>query len=499
MTEVFRTLATRLTAAYVLAAIVLVVIVLAALTAFALSAFGIASRQAGSAVARQAPDEIRLQVARHGTLEAAASSLARDLSRPGLHIVIFRVRPRSRHFLAASVGEDEEGRPMVVTAARARFEGAPGPPPFDGPAGAPPRRPSEAMAPFPFGLNLFLRLTPISVESGGARVTILPDPTPLARIINAFWLAMIPIGIFVVVAAWLLGRAIAGQALRPLVETTASLRRFGAGDFTPRTIESSQRNEIGELVQAYNAAASQVAAAFEERRAAEGQMRQFVADAGHELRTPLTVVIGYLDVLRRRALHEPSASSQIYETMLVESRRMQALIDKLLVLARLEHPQAAPRELETVDLAEVAARVATSLESRAPERRVIVHRDPDALVRGDENELHDAICNLQNALKYAPESPVEVDVRTEANDVVFAVSDRGPGIEPAEQERIFDRFYRGRERGDAQGFGLGLAIAKRAVERAGGSLSLWSVPGQGARFTIRIPAASHGEQAAVRV
>ncbi|MDQ2907777.1 MAG: HAMP domain-containing protein, partial [Candidatus Eremiobacteraeota bacterium] len=317
----FRTLATRLTAAYVLAAIVLVVIVLAAVTAFALSAFGIASRQAGAAVARQAPDEIRMQVARHGTLEAAASSLARDLSRPGLHVVIFRVRARSRHFLAASIGEDEEGRPVVVTGARVRFDGPPGAaPPALGPAppeaapalraspGSPLRHPSETMAPFPFGLNIFLRLTPISIESGGARITILPDPTPLARTINAFWLAMIPIGIFVIVAAWSLGRAIAGQALRPLVETTASLRRFGAGDFNPRTVESSQRNEIGELVAAYNAAASQVAAAFEERRAADAQMRQFVADAGHELRTPLTVVIGYLDILRRRAQNNLPAS-----------------------------------------------------------------------------------------------------------------------------------------------------------------------------------------------
>ncbi len=497
----FRSLATRLTAAYVFAAIVLIVIVLAAVTAFALSAFGLASREASAAVARQAPDAIRSQVARHGTLEAAATALAQDLSRPGLHVVIFGLHRDGRRFLSASIGEGDDGRPVIVTGRLARLAVPPGTPArFETRSGTAPgfeppsdsrHRQFEGMAPFPFGLNLFLRLAPNIVESGGARVVILPDPTPLARIINAFWLAMVPIGIFVIVAAWLLGRAIAGQALRPLVETTESLRRFGAGDFTPRTIESSQRNEIGALVSAYNAAAAQVAAAFEERRSAESQIRQFVADAGHELRTPLTVVMGYLDVLRRRAQNEPTASLHIYDTMLAESRRMRALIDKLIVLARLEHPQAAQRELETVDLAEVAARVATSLEARAAGRPIALHRASDALVRGDEAELYDAVSNLaENALKYAPGSTVEIDVHTEAADVVLAVSDHGPGIGPAEQERIFDRFYRGAERADSDGFGLGLAIARRAVERAGGILSLTSAPGDGARFVIRIPAAS---------
>ncbi len=498
----FRTLATKLTAAYVFAAIVLVLIVIAAVTAFALSAFGIASREASAAVARQAPDAIRLEVARHGSLEAAAAALARDLSRPGLHVVVFRVHGERRRFLAASIGAGPDGRPIVVTAPRAPLERMP---PGSEPSGPPPsddssHRRFEGMSPFPFGLNLFLRLTPTSVESGSARVTILPDPGPLAHTINAFWFAMLPIGSVVIVLAWILGRAIAGQALRPLAETTASLARFGAGDFTPRTVESVERNEIGELVSAYNAAAAQVARAFEERRAAEAQMRQFVADAGHELRTPLTVINGFLDVLRRRAQHEPSSSAHIYETMLAETRRMRTLIDKLIVLARLENPHAVAAQQEMVDLSEIAARVATSLEGRASGGTIALVRDPDALVHGDETEMYDAVCNLaENALKYAPGSPVEIKVHGDSNEVVLEVSDRGPGIEPAEAERIFDRFYRGRERAGTEGFGLGLAIARRAVERAGGSLVLASTPGEGACFTIRIPAARRGERSVVRV
>jgi two-component system OmpR family sensor kinase len=362
----------------------------------------------------------------------------------------------------------------------------------------PPLHRYERMAAFPFSLNFFLRLEPKSVDFPGGRITIFPDPGPLERAINDFWLAMLPIGLFVVVAAWLLGRYITGQALRPLVETTASLNRFGAGDFNPRPVLTADRSEIGELARAYNAAVAQVSEAFDERRAAELEMRQFIADAGHELRTPLTVIMGFIDVLRRRTHNEPAISAKIYDTMLAESRRMKELIDKLIVLARLENPH--ERELETVDLTQIAGRVVSALQALESKPRIGLQVETDALVRGYENELHDAVCNLvENALKYAPDSPVEVRVGSEGDTIVVDVIDRGPGIPLAEQTRVFARFYRGRDRVDAEGFGLGLAIAKRAVERADGEILLASAPGHGCRFTIRIPRAARGESAVLAV
>jgi len=501
---VFRSLATRLTAAYVFAAIVLVVIVFAAVTAFALSAFGIASREGSAAVARQVPDEVRMELGRFGTLEAAAPELARHLWRPGLHVAIFRVDRLGRRFLAATGPPEGDGRPSVIVAAPSPFAGSapslgPVPAAVHGPLEAGGHRRIDRMTPFPYGLGALLHLEPQNVDVGITHVTVFPDPAPLDRTIHAFWLAMLPIGAFVVIAAWLLGRTIAGQALRPLEETTASLNRFGAGDFTPRPIHSSQRNEIGALVEAYNAAAAQVSAAFEERRAAEAQMRQFVADAGHELRTPLTVVMGFLAVLMRRAGTEPSSTGKIYETMLLESRRMRSLIDKLIVLARLEHPPAVARERETFDLADVARRVVGPYAALGPASRIALHAEADALVQGDENELYDALTNLvENSLKYAPQSDVDIRVRTERDCAIVEVIDRGPGIPAHEQAKIFDRFYRGRDRtAETEGFGLGLAIAKRAVERAGGEISLASGSGHGCCFTIRIPRVASREPAAL--
>jgi two-component system OmpR family sensor kinase len=357
---------------------------------------------------------------------------------------------------------------------------------------------AERFSTFPMVVNLFMHVQPHFLElANGVHLAIVPDATQLAHFVGAFWLALAFIGTFVVLAAWFAGRYIAEQALRPLVETTASLNRFAAGDFTPRPIVTSDRGEIGELVTAYNGAVKQVAAAFEERRSVEMQMRQFVADAGHELRTPLTVIMGFIDVLRRRGTSDPVASGRIFDTMQAESRRMRALIDKLIALARLENPQR--RDSEPVEVAALAQRVVDALQALQDRPRIALHAERGLIVRGDEHELHEALSNLvENALKYAPGSPVDIDARADGSAVVLKVSDRGPGLSAQDREHIFDRFYRGENRGETEGFGLGLAIVKRAVERAGGEVSVDSTEGKGATFTIRLPR-QPGEPARIAV
>jgi two-component system OmpR family sensor kinase len=503
----FRSLAARLTATYVFAAIVLVVVVVAGVVWFSISQFGIASRSAMDAVAKMAPFEAKIDIARAGSLRAAAPQIVRTLARPGLRVELFGRNGSHGFEVAAEYGPGPDGQPAVSTR---QLEGRwPGPPPF-GPPSFGPARPGEGFRdgpgyrqagrfrPYPFGLTGLLHIEPRFVRLPEGTLHIWPDPAPFEGAIGAFLWAMIPLGLGAVIAAWLLGRFITGQALRPLVETTASLNRFGAGDFTARTIMTSDRSEIGELAKAYNAAAAQVTAAFEERRVAEARMRQFIADAGHELRTPLTVIMGFIDVLRRRAQSDATMSSKIYDTMLVESRRMKDLIDKLIVLARLDTVH--ERELETVDLGDVASQVVAAREALETRPRIALRVEDRAIVRGYESELHDALANLvENALKYAPDSPVEVRVHGEGGAAVVDVIDHGPGIPRDEQESVFSRFYRGRDRGDAEGFGLGLAIARRAVERSGGDLSLASTPGQGSVFTIRLPRAERGEAVAFAV
>ena len=108
-------------------------------------------------------------------------------------------------------------------------------------------------------------------------------------------------------------------------------------------------------------------------------------------------------------------------------------------------------------------------------------------MKADEGELYEAIKNVvENAVRYAPDSPVAVNVSSDAAGVRAVVADRGPGMEAQDVEHAFDRFYRGGER-SGEGSGLGLAIAKRAVERVAGTIAIESRPGSGTRVTISLP------------
>jgi two-component system OmpR family sensor kinase len=239
------------------------------------------------------------------------------------------------------------------------------------------------------------------------------------------------------------------------------------------------------LTAAYNDLAHRLTAATVERERNELQMRQFVADAGHELRTPLTIVMGYLEMLQRGAIGE-SGIDHVYETMLGESLRMRAAIEKLILLARLERPAATPSG--PVDASALVRRALDALGPLAAPERIAVSVPPQpCLVAADESDLTEAIKNvIDNALRYAPESAVRADLVCDATDGVVTVEDNGPGMEPADVEHAFDRFYRGGSR-TGEGSGLGLAIAKRAIERVNGTIELQSRPGSGTRVTISIP------------
>ncbi len=487
----FRSLRGRLIALYVIAAAVLVVVVGASVTAISVWASARAADETLKSVARSAPEIARLY-RRDRTLQEAAPAIARALARPGLRVAVIEERGEG-HRLIAGVGPGGERLaaaprpptigPAPVPGARGlgTFGGAPAPP-SDGGAqwngGAPPGLP-------PFASLMRPHVQRVAIPGG--EILIVFDPRLLADAAVAIGLAFVPIGIVAIFAAFLFGSYIANQALVPLVATTAALQRFADGDLTPRPVPLAERGEFNELVLAYNGAVAEVGRAFEERSAAEAQMRHFIADAGHELRTPLTVIMGFIDVLWRRiGGSESGMSPRIYETMRLESRRMQTLIDKLVELARLENVQA--DDAQSVELAQLCSEICATLEAVYPGRPLEVRIEARPVVKGSVGELREAIANLvENALKYAAPSPVVVRIAARPREAVVEVSDRGPGISVEEQARIFDRFYRGESRGETQGFGLGLAIAKRAVERAGGTLALESRVGEGSTFRIELP------------
>jgi two-component system, OmpR family, sensor kinase len=319
---------------------------------------------------------------------------------------------------------------------------------------------------------------------GGGTVVLEPDVADFTRAMQRYWVRIIPIGILAVLLAWLAGRAITSRALRPLREVNAGLRKIADGDFTPKLLLESDTS-LHELTQSYNDVAHALSVATYDRQRQEAQMRQFIADAGHELRTPLTIFMGYLDALRSGVVQDGDGVSKVHDTMLDESRKMRTIIEKLILLARLDREK--EPVTDAIDLTSVAERAVDALRPLAGER-LSFNGNGNAVVQGDDGELYEAVKNVvENAVRYAPESPVEVRVERDGENAVLEIADRGPGMAPLDVEHAFDRFYRGSSHGEVDGSGLGLAIAKRAVERMGGTIALQSAAGAGTTVTMRFP------------
>ncbi|MGC1757853.1 MAG: HAMP domain-containing sensor histidine kinase [Candidatus Cybelea sp.] len=447
MPEPFAGFAKRLTTSYVVLAVALIVLVVATTTILAFILYVGSLNEAIAANAQRAGQKAVTYERLREPLNEYAPELAAEIGGPRIGV---RIYDASHRLLAASSrGTTTPGR---FTRAAAAI----------------------------FGLR------PSVVRVAGGTIVIAPDLAGFTRLLARYLAFVIPIGALAVFAAWLLGRAITRRAIAPLREVALALHRIAAGNFAPEPLPAGETS-LRELTAAYNEVAHRLTTATAERERNELQMRQFVADAGHELRTPLTIVMGYLEILRQGVVGDPDGVARAYETMLAESRRMRDTIDKLIMLARLERP-AAPRTTR-VDAGTVAKRAADALEPLAGSGRVRVVASP-AIVEADENELYEAIKNIvENAVRYAPASPVKVDVTSGDAGVSIVVTDGGPGISAQDLEHAFDRFYRGGNR-TGEGTGLGLAIAKRAVERIGGTIVIQSRLGAGTTVTIALPRGS---------
>lgn len=318
-------------------------------------------------------------------------------------------------------------------------------------------------------------------------IAIAPDFDAFAGFLGRYWLSITPIGMIAVLVAWLVARSITRRAVRPLVDVTDALRAIAAGDFTPKLLMESDSG-LHDLTQAYNEVAQRLNVATHEQRRQQAEMRQFIADAGHELRTPLTIFMGYLDALRAGVVQDTNAVARVHDTMLDETRKMRTIIEKLILLARMEREGDIARS--RIDLNAVAARAVDALRPLAGDRIRFMH-DGTTSITGDDAELYEALKNVvENAVRYAPSGAVEVRVGKIDGQPSIEVVDRGPGMQSVDVEHAFDRFYRGSTHGDVEGSGLGLAIAKRAVERMGGTIHLHSRINEGTRVTMSFPAPS---------
>ncbi|MBF6210074.1 HAMP domain-containing protein [Nocardia puris] len=317
--------------------------------------------------------------------------------------------------------------------------------------------------------SIKLKLAILMVSSGavafgffGFRIGWLPPRTTLAALVIAL----------------VTSQFLAHGITRPLREMTAAAKRMAQGDYS-RRVRASSRDEVGQLAEAFNQMAADLAAA-------DRQRRDLIANVSHELRTPVTALHAVLENLVD-GVSQPDPGT--LRTALAQTERLSRLVSELLDLSSIEAGalrldreefEVAPLLHEVVAEAEVM----TAALGRGVRFRTDV-RPGDAHVFADRARLHQVLINLlDNAARHGPAGG-EVRMTAEARpaELVIEVHDDGPGIPVAERARVFDRFTRG-GRADGGGTGLGLAISRWVVDLHGGSIA---VADPGSRIRVVLP------------
>jgi two-component system, OmpR family, sensor kinase len=280
--------------------------------------------------------------------------------------------------------------------------------------------------------------------------------------------------------------------VHPIAAMADTAEKITEGDLSKRVEHPDETTEAGRLGAAFNAMLSRIQEAFRAREDSEARVRQFAADASHELRTPLTSIRGYAELWRAGGLKKPDELADAMGRIEGEATRMGLLVDELLNLARLDQEES-PLNFTDVDLGGLATDAVGDARVVEPDRPVAIAIDGDApvVVRGNEPALRQVLANLLANVRAhtPPKTPALVTVTRNGEHAVLAVADEGPGMHDDVAAHVFERFYRAdkaRARA-AGGTGLGLAIVESIARAHGGSVSVASAPGEGARFEIKLP------------
>jgi len=290
-----------------------------------------------------------------------------------------------------------------------------------------------------------------------------------------------------------LGHAISRSVIDPVRIIHDGLNRIAAGNFAEH-IEVPNRDELGELAAHVNSACEELQQLYESLAEASRHKSQFLANMSHELRTPLNAILGFSELLLDGIYGDPSEKMR---SALVRIQRngkhLLELINDVLDLSKIE---AGELRLSLADYSveELVSGVYISVESLAAEKHLgLSIAVPPGLppARGDERRLAQALFNLVgNAIKFTDAGEVRIEVEAKGDSYKFSVQDTGPGIDDADQTKIFEEFQQvdnsiTKTKG---GTGLGLAIVKRIVEMHGGRIWIESRLGHGARFSFLVPA-----------
>jgi signal transduction histidine kinase len=331
------------------------------------------------------------------------------------------------------------------------------------------------------------------VPTATGYVLLIRDPESIVRFRVTLGFALVVSLVLAASIAFTFGLHWARQRARVIDRARDEFRSIASGsDRTPAAI--GEDGAFGDAFAAAGDAVDRLLTAVREGAEVEGRLRTFLADAGHELRTPLAIAVGYVGILKRSAVSDPALAERIANDISVEHERLTRLVELILHLARLD---AVPAEAGAIsDVGRIAQEAVALVRPLDVERSISCDDRAGTLAEIGADDLRDALRNLlENAIRYAPASPITISIANDGDDVVTWVKDAGPGMDGFTAAHAFDRFFRGQNRGDVTGVGLGLAIVRRIVERAGGRVRLETALGDGTAVEVRLPRADRASPA----
>lgn len=306
------------------------------------------------------------------------------------------------------------------------------------------------------------------------------DDRLLASLRHAMWLTFGLLTVLLVLA----GYAVSRHSLAPLRRIVGAARAVTPAHLDGRIpTDPPWPRELAELVAVFNAMLARLQEAFV-------RLSQFSADLAHELRTPLNNLGGATEVCLLRDRTAPEYRAML-ESNLEECRRLTALVENLLFMARVEHAEGAAR-IETFSGADVCRWVVDQQTMAANGQGHTLEIVGDAPITADPVLFRQAVGNLvTNAIMHSGKNgPIRVELTADSAGSTVRVMDQGIGIPPEHLPHVFDRFYRvdaARSRDSDSGTGLGLAIVKAIVDLHGGGVDMQSAPGAGTWVTLRFP------------
>lgn len=346
------------------------------------------------------------------------------------------------------------------------------------------------------GLGEYRVISSAAQDGSGDRYVLGFSLSAVHSTLNRVTLAIVGLSLIALIIAGVVGTLLIRLSLRPLQRVTATASRVAEMDleqgevaFAERVPAPNPHTEVGQVGVALNRMLQNVTDALNARHHSEMRVRQFVADASHELRTPLASIRGYAELTRRSKEIAPPDIAHAMGRVESEANRMTALVEDLLLLARLDSGR--PLDYAEVDLTRLALDAIGDAHAAGPDHDWSVGLpDEPVVIYGDQPRLHQVVLNLlANARTHTPPgTSVKLSLSRTGDHAMLSVRDNGPGIPADLMPDIFQRFSRGEaSRSRAAGStGLGLAIVAAVVAAHGGRIDVSSLPGN-TMFTVTLP------------